>query len=453
MTGQNDETQWYIARDGKQHGPLSDVEMKTFVSHNYLRPTDLLWRPGMADWQPAPQVFPAVFQTPMPNAGQTAPAATQATQSPLAQPSPFTAPRPAYQPDPAQQTAPVSNQGVNPETPGNDFGDAGYALDKPRSGLLKQAVLALVMISVIGGGAFAIATFREPLMQLISGPPKRTADAKTETVAETQTAPAAEQAAAAPPTTTPAPANAESQTAALTPDPTTSIPTSPDPALIEGSALDERLQKIPAWGLLKKDFPDWYITNVAAADKLAAEKRPGTDVSTQLVEALVKLRRENANKALAAGPEKLKRVVTAYLENLRSLQALSPGACFGYIQKGELSPAIVELMQAPEAATSFNNHVLAIFEAVQEGGQSPVAHEQPGKEDYTMLTQELGRLGWSSDDLKTFSNPGKLARLEPGQVCKMVQEWFVAHLAVQDQAAQDRLIFETLKPIVSDKAS
>ncbi len=31
MTGQQPDIQWYIARDGKQHGPLSDVEMRTFV--------------------------------------------------------------------------------------------------------------------------------------------------------------------------------------------------------------------------------------------------------------------------------------------------------------------------------------------------------------------------------------------------------------------------------------
>lgn len=57
------ETLWYIARDGKQHGPLSDIEMRTFVGHNYLRPTDLCWRPGMADWLSAPAVFPRAFNS------------------------------------------------------------------------------------------------------------------------------------------------------------------------------------------------------------------------------------------------------------------------------------------------------------------------------------------------------------------------------------------------------
>ena len=62
MTAQANEIQWYIARDGKQHGPLTDVEMRTFVAHNYLRLSDLIWRPGMPEWQSAPTVFPTAFE-------------------------------------------------------------------------------------------------------------------------------------------------------------------------------------------------------------------------------------------------------------------------------------------------------------------------------------------------------------------------------------------------------
>ena len=72
MTGQQADIQWYIAREGKQHGPLSDVEMRTFVAQGHLKPTDLIWRPGFADWRPAPAVFP--FQQPEP-----APAAPRPT--------------------------------------------------------------------------------------------------------------------------------------------------------------------------------------------------------------------------------------------------------------------------------------------------------------------------------------------------------------------------------------
>ena len=69
MTGQQaDNIQWYIAREGKQHGPLSDAEMRTFVAQGHLKPTDLIWRPGFADWRPAPAVFPFQQAEPAPAA-------------------------------------------------------------------------------------------------------------------------------------------------------------------------------------------------------------------------------------------------------------------------------------------------------------------------------------------------------------------------------------------------
>ena len=50
---------------------------------------------------------------------------------------------------------------------------------------------------------------------------------------------------------------------------------------------------------------------------------------------------------------------------------------------------------------------------------------------------------------QVFSNPKLLAKREPVQVCKMEQEWFVARLAVPDKSVRDRLLYETVKPILS----
>src|SRR5688572_31905068 len=88
MTGQQADIQWYIAREGKQHGPLSDAEMRTFVAQGHLKPTDLIWRPGFADWRPAPAVFP--FQQPEP---PTAAAPHPTTQG--RRPEPARGPAPA----------------------------------------------------------------------------------------------------------------------------------------------------------------------------------------------------------------------------------------------------------------------------------------------------------------------------------------------------------------------
>lgn len=49
---------WYIARDGQQHGPLSDDEMRLFVNKGHLKDTDFVWNQNAPNWQPAPSVFP-----------------------------------------------------------------------------------------------------------------------------------------------------------------------------------------------------------------------------------------------------------------------------------------------------------------------------------------------------------------------------------------------------------
>lgn len=433
MTGQTNEAQWYIARDGKQHGPLTDVEMRTFVGHSYLRPSDLLWKPGMADWLPAPQVYPQAFQTPQP---AQPPAQAQAPQQQPAQ----ARPQPAQQAQPGPARAPAGagpqhsagpNAQINIQHPSqaqtpraDEYAEGNFEEEVPRSGKLRQIAIALAIVALIGGAAYSIVKFREPLMQLVSGPAKKASPAEEAAAPE---APA--------PNEQPSLADAEAPAAAA--------------AQIEGSALDTRLQRVPLWTMLKKDYPDWYVGNVAAAEKLSAEKKPQSEVTQQLVQGLVSLRRQNAPNALAASPEKLKNVATAFLENLRSLQTLSVGACYGFISKGELSPGIIEIMQAPESATGINSQLAAIFEAAAEGAKAPVKHEAAGKADYDVLIGELSKLGWKDEDLQVFSNPRLLAKREPAQVCKMVQDWFAAHLAVGDPAAQERLLYETLKPVVS----
>ncbi len=51
------EATWYLARDGQQFGPLSDVELKKFNELGYLQSTDLVWRKGFADWRPAGELL------------------------------------------------------------------------------------------------------------------------------------------------------------------------------------------------------------------------------------------------------------------------------------------------------------------------------------------------------------------------------------------------------------
>ncbi len=429
MNGPVIETQWYIARDGKQHGPLTDIEMRTFVAHSYLRVTDLIWRPGMAEWLPAPQIFPAVFQA--------AAAAPPAPAAPAAQPS--NAPAPAGS---AQQ---------QPHTSDFDSGDAEDA--KPPRSALRKLVTAAAVVSVVGGGAFALTAYREPLMQFVNGTPAKPPVVKSPAVATkvAPTPPLAVETVAKPVevAAAPAPPAAETKTAALPPPEPPAITAPVAPPSIVGSQIDARLQKIPVWSMIKKDYPDWYVGHIAAAEKLSADKRPEGDIAMHLAQGLVTLRRQHADKALSASPEKLRRVATAFLDNLKYLQSQSVSACYGFISKGETTPAVVQLLQTPESATTFNAHVSAIFEAIDEGGKKPGKHDVAVKADYDILIKELGKIGWKEDDLQTFSNPRLLSKRPPEMVCQMVLDWFVAHLAVKDKGAQDRLLFETLKPVVT----
>lgn len=468
MTAQASDIQWYIARDGKQHGPLTDIEMRTFVAHNYLRISDLIWRPGMPEWQTAPNVFPTAFEA----LGQEPKHALVPAAAPIPQPQAT-----AY----AQSSTPHDPRGIDYE---ND------AAPRPDRNLIKRLAIAGVAITLIGGGAFALTSYRGALMDMVSGSNTTSADnapvvsapsdpSSAATTASADKPPAADatqtaSATASNPATTPSndvissapPADATTTSsvspsvsdASSPPPPSTQTqvaavepqsPTPPPPPAVDGSSLDLRLQTVPVWALIKREYPDWYSNEISSANKLVADNKPDSDVATLLAQGLVTLRRQNAEKALEASPEKLQAIAEAFLNHLKALRAQSVSACFGFISKGEMSPAVIQTMEHPETATALNAQTGAIFEAISEGSKSPVKHDSAVKSDYDILIKELGKLGWKEEDLQVFSNPTLLAKREPEQVCKMVQEWFIAHLAVQDKAVRDRLLYETLKPVVS----
>ena len=47
------ESVWYYARDGAQLGPVSFDDLKAAAAGGQLRPDDLVWKEGTADWVPA----------------------------------------------------------------------------------------------------------------------------------------------------------------------------------------------------------------------------------------------------------------------------------------------------------------------------------------------------------------------------------------------------------------
>lgn len=47
---------WMAVIEGKQHGPLSNSELKSLADGRRLKPTDHVWKEGMAEWIPASKI-------------------------------------------------------------------------------------------------------------------------------------------------------------------------------------------------------------------------------------------------------------------------------------------------------------------------------------------------------------------------------------------------------------
>jgi hypothetical protein len=95
---------WFLARDGRQHGPLADAEMTKFVELGHLRPNDLVWRAGFAEWKPASAVFDLNDKT-VTGAPKTEPAAQPS--GPVAKSATVAAPSAPTNSTPANSAATV----------------------------------------------------------------------------------------------------------------------------------------------------------------------------------------------------------------------------------------------------------------------------------------------------------------------------------------------------------
>jgi hypothetical protein len=422
MAGPAPQIEWYLARDGQQFGPLSDPEMRKFVDLGHLRPTDLIWRQGFADWRPAPAVFPprpAPQAAPMPRRPAPAfepPRAAQPAANPRHHPEQqFGAP---FRSEPAHPSlneargrttsvAPADHPTLDDAT-GHE--DGFEEMEQPRRKRGRKIVLALLFLAILGGAGWVFATqpqLATRVMSLVTSQEHSGAG-------------------------TPQSASAPFQ---LTGGDTRQI--------------DQSFQRTALWQLIKREFPDWYAQRVEEAAKLKSEQRDDEAISKHLAGAVVALRREHATEALAASPTALRRIATSFLDNLKHLQSTSIEACYGYISQGETSPHVLDLMTQPQHAQPLQRQVTSVFTAVAEGRKSPAAQLPPRKTDYEALTTALTARGWTDRDLQLFSNPRALAQATPNQVCRLVQDWFAAQLSITEEDVQMRLLGESLKPVVA----
>lgn len=505
VPGPGPEVQWYIARDGQQHGPLSEAEMRLFVDGGHLRPTDLLWRPGFSDWRAAPQVFPPPSADPPPpaprarepapgsaspstrsveetraaarapggagvagaasaagaragSAGPQSPAPARGAPYLASQDWPMGEPRtgrsapggpgpggpssggPATGGTASGGTASASGRAAAaPQSnsralaPAGDDVDFDYRPQKPPN-RIKTVIVALLILALLGAGGWVAFANRAVLSQWLGSA------AKPADVPVVKANPEKAKAALATP---PKPAPAAQQPAG---DPSlVAPPAQPQP---DTAALDVTLQKRPLWVFMKTRFPEWYGERLKEAAVMVAAARPQRDVTKHLVDALVEHRRKSADLALKASTPRHKAIATAFLDNLQSLSVRGPEVCYAFISQGETSSVIVDLMATGDSAPALEKQAIAIFEAVAEGRSQPVAHERPKKEDYDALASQLGKLGWSQADLQMFADPKALSAATPARVCQMVRDWFKAHVDITDAAVQERLLYETLRPVV-----
>lgn len=479
MAGTAITVEWYVARDGKPHGPLSETEMRKFVELGHLRPSDLVWRTGFIDWQPGSVAFPqlaepksdapaapavvvdeprrpqpqrhahpqsrpepefatadsaaglAVATTAIANLGAQiaeqahTPAARQPAQQPGVQPSivgaeaplgrqrPSLAARDVARPAP-DQPAPVADK-KKPviDTKKWDVDDEETPAPRRRRG--RALAVTLVLLFIVAGLGWIGWTHFDRL---------KSGDLLSEIVSRVPGAAAS--------------------------DATTGGVVFP-PFVAQGDTaetIDASFQKQAVWRVLKAEYAEWYNERIRDIQRMRFEKRDDAFVTRYLAEAVTTLRRKNADLALASSRPAVRKIATSFLESLDALSQLSPTACFEYISQGEVTLAGLDTLSTRQI-TALQTQMLSTFEAISDGRKAPQNHQTGRRADYDHLAGMLVKVGWTQSDLQIFSDPRLLARAEPPKVCTMVKDWFRTQLAIDDVDMQNRLLVDSVRPLVA----
>jgi hypothetical protein len=414
MSSPASQTQWYLAREGQQFGPLSEVELARIIELGHLQPTDLLWREGFPDWRPALVVFPPRKPAAARPAG---PARFPAAPGPQA--------RGQREPSPVRQGQVLGTGAIGPaarqsQVPRGRYAEP-YEEGSPRGGKLKRFILLLIVLGALAAAGLYAYPDRKELISYLKALPSRL------------------------------PASLFGADAVGTGADRKNIEASPLRGFSGASeAIDATLQGTPLWRVIKREFPDWYAERLKEAASLAAENKGDAAIAQRMAQALVALRRQNAAHALAASFPHLRAIASSFFANLVELRKQSVEACYEFVSHGEASPLIISLMQRPAQATHLQAQLVDVFEAIADGRKTPRVYPQPRKTDYDALAADLtSKRGWSQADLQLFSDERALARAGPEKVCQLVHDWFAAQLAVKDPDTQLRLLVDSLKPVVA----
>jgi hypothetical protein len=202
------------------------------------------------------------------------------------------------------------------------------------------------------------------------------------------------------------------------------------------------------WQALKAEDGEWAQRQEKAIAQLQNDGKTGDEVLAFAVNAIVDWRRSHADKILTASPEHLRSLAKSFVANLKFLVGQNVQACYGFISKGELSPAVLPFYKEPQQAKVLGTQMQAIIAAARNDGGESTQYLEPEPPDFNVLAQMLLKRGWSEADLKLFSDPGALSTAPAEKVCKLVTEWFDTQLQMQPGEQQMRLLATSLQPVV-----
>ncbi len=266
MSAPASSTQWYLAREGQQFGPISEAELAKFIELGHLQPNDLLWREGFPDWRPAMVVFPPRTQPPQ----RSAPAPRTTGSSPGRQPS--SSDRLEVHPGDNASRTHASRRGESTET-------------EPRRGRGTRAAMLLLVVAALGAATWFAYPYRDRLKDVMGAIPSlATSDAFA--IADRKS---------------------------LEVPPLAGFTDTPE-------VTDAKLQATALWRVLKREFPDWYTQRLDESATLARASKDEAAIGQQMARKLVELRRQQVANALSATLPRLKSVATAFYDNLVQLR-------------------------------------------------------------------------------------------------------------------------------------
>lgn len=418
---------WYLGRDGQQFGPVNDAEFRRLYETGQLRPADLVWREGFAEWRAVASMQPnaqhSMAEVTPPASVQQQPHATSATAaSERAEASRSSGPRPstgapAQQARPRQPVRPASVAAAPASAPNDEAAlararrrtkpdrTAAMARGGRRIGRsLAWLAIAAFFALTLGAAYFVVAGDKNLL---------RMATALIPSFGER--------------TVVTAPIGGFAKTA---------------------DATDAAMQKSLLWQTLKTHHAEWYAQRVKEATAASNAGKSESEIANIMMQAVVALRRQYAGEATSAPVQRLKSIATLFVANLTNLRAHSIDACFQFVSSGEGAPAVVALLQSPEYTSGLQAQLSATFEAIAAGQRTPRIYPRPKPEDYDALVTVLETRGWKDADLQLFSDSGALGKASPESVCRLVTQWIESQLAISEPDTQMRLLVDSLRPVV-----